>query len=106
MKGDERHQPVTRQRGEDFVVVDDLASVDASGLGFEAAPFEREPVRVVAVASGEREVLVEALVVAASGSADVAVRDLAGQLLESPPVVEAVVALDLMRGSRGAPLEA
>src|SRR5262249_30683571 len=85
MERDERRQPMTRQRGEDLMIVHDLAAIDAPLLGLEAAPLERQAVRVVPIAGGQREVFVEALVMPASGSAHVAVRDLAGQLLESPP---------------------
>ena len=62
--------------------------------------------RAVVIGGGEREVLVELLVVPARVAAAVAVGDRAGTLLESPPVVPAIAALDLVSRGRGTPQEA
>src|SRR5262249_23710212 len=69
----------------------------------EPAPFERQPVRVVAVRGGEREVVVEALPVPACIAAAAATPNHAGELLEAPPVVPRVAAFHLMRARRRAP---
>ena len=86
------------------------ASANARGSAGErgpaSAPLERQPVRVVPVVGGEREVGSEALEVPAGIAAAAAAANDAGPLLEAPPVVQAVAALDLVRGRGGAPQEA
>src|SRR6185503_4905095 len=102
----ERHERVPPQRGQHLVIVGDGIGIDAPLFGLDAAPLEREPMRVVPVALGEGEVLVEQVPVPAGIAAPRAVEDRAGLLLEPPPVVEAIAAFDLMGRSRCAPQKA
>jgi hypothetical protein len=106
VKGDHRREAVVSQGVEHGVVVLDLARVDAAALGLDATPLDREAMGVVMVRGRQPKVLIEALVVAAGDSADAAVCDLAGLLLEPPPIVEAIVAFHLVRRAGGAPQEA
>ena len=87
------------------MVVRDRSCVDPAALGRDPAPLERESVGVVTVGGRQREVLVEALVMPARRAALVAAVDPAWDLLESPPVVLVVAALDLVGGGRGAPMD-
>jgi len=99
----DRHDAVALQRCEHVVVVRDRARVDAAARGLDAAPLEREPVRAVPVRLRQREVRIEAMVVIARVPAAAPAAHDARALLEPPPVVEAIAALDLVRRGRGAP---
>ena len=103
---DERREPAPAQRAEHRVVVGDLGGIEAVGRGLDPAPLERQAVHAVPVGGGQRPVLVEALVVEAGVAAGTAVARGAGSLLEAPPVVEPVAALDLVRRRGGPPPEA
>jgi hypothetical protein len=102
---DQRAEAASLERLEHRVVVSDGGPVDAAALRHDAAPLERQAVRIVAVALREREVLVEALVVPARRAAHVAAVNAPRDPLEAPPVVLLVAALDLVGGGGGAPME-
>src|SRR5439155_9465605 len=104
VEGDDRGDPAPRERGEHLVVVRDRAGVDLPTLRLDPAPFDREAVRAVAVGLSELEVAIEELVVPACRAAPVPGG--AALVLPSPPIVPAVLALDLVGRGRGAPPEA
>ena len=84
----------------------DLLRVEPIGLGLDAAPLDRESMRAMVVGGGQREVLIEQLVLPAGRTAGVAIGDVAGLAFEPPPVVEPIAAFHLMGRGGAAPDEA
>ena len=88
-----KHGPVAIERG---VVEDAFARLDP-------APLDREPVGVLAQCSRAIKIRLGIAPPAACVAGAVAVPDPAGLLLPIPPLVVAVLALDLVRAGGGAP---
>ena len=74
-------------------------------LRLDAAPLERQPVRVVAERAGKVEVFFITVVLVAGNLACGSVGDLPAATLPLPPIVIAVLALDLVGRSGRAPQE-
>src|SRR5712691_3803533 len=101
-----RQDSLLSQLTEDVAVVPDLARVELTFRGLDSRPLDRKPVRVLVELAQHREVLAIAVVVVARDRGRVAIGDMARRLLPLPPVVVAVVALDLVRRARRSPKKA
>ena len=100
---DHRLHAARAQGLDHLAVMIDRGQVPGTLARLDPAPFDREPMGVVAPRPGQIEILLEQLVVPAGIAGPE--RQLAG-LLERPPVVRAIAAFDLMRGRGGTPQEA
>ena len=90
-----QHPPVVVERGDRELAV----------LGLDPRPLDREPVGAEAVLAHERDVLGVTVIAVGAVARGLEARRV-GLVLERPPVVVPVAALDLMRGCRHTPNEA
>ena len=104
MEGHDWRELVIVTACEHAAVVVERGARELAGLGLDAGPFDGEAVRVEAEPREHRDVVGVAMVVVA-GVARRFDEGRAGRMLEHPEVAVEVVALDLVRGGRGAPKE-
>src|SRR5258705_4147344 len=103
---DHRRNAAYAAGDENTAVMLDRSFVVTPGFRFDAAPFDRKPVRIEPERAEKIEILFVAVPMKASGAGSVPVPYLSRQLLPIPPVVPVVPALDLVRGGARTPEEA
>jgi hypothetical protein len=102
---DHRRDAARATRERDGAIVRERCIVIAPGQRFEAAPLDREAIRVEADRPKEIEIFLEALPMEARAARASAPADRAGTFFPLRPIVPVVAAFDLVRGGRGAPEE-
>src|SRR5713226_3294983 len=105
MQGDHRLDALLAQLAQDVTVVPDLARIELTRRRLDARPLDGQPVGILVQLAQKREILAVAVVVIGRDLGGVAVCDPAGLLLELPPIAVAIVAFDLMGGTRSPPQE-
>lgn len=105
MERDHRLHALLAELTEHVAVAAERLGIELAFTGLNTRPLNREAVGVVAHLAVEDKVLAVAVPGVAGRAGDLALSDPPGLLLELPPVVVAIVALDLVRGSRGRPEE-